>query len=92
MQQSIIKFYCFVVQTLLNMFRALLCPSSGARQTAVAASGFRMNVEVEVFSAKNTSTSTLIWKPETATAVWRAPDDGHNNARNMLSSVCMTKQ
>ena len=51
MQQSIVKFYCFVVQTLLNMFRALLCPSSGARQTAVAASGFRMNVKVEVFSA-----------------------------------------
>jgi len=33
------------------MFRALQCSSSGARQTAVAASGFRMNVEVEVFSA-----------------------------------------
>jgi len=33
------------------MFRALQCPSSGAHQTAVAASGFRMNVEVEVFSA-----------------------------------------
>jgi hypothetical protein len=33
------------------MFRALQCPSSGARQTAVAASGFRMNVQVEVFSA-----------------------------------------
>jgi hypothetical protein len=49
MQQSIVKFYCFVVQTLLNMFQAILCPSSGARQTAVAASGFRMNVEV--FSA-----------------------------------------
>jgi len=31
-------------------------------------------------------------KPEAATAVWRAPDDGHNNARNMLSSVCTTKQ
>ena len=45
------KIYCFVVHTLLNMFRALLCPSSGARKTAVAASGFRMNVEVEVFSA-----------------------------------------
>jgi hypothetical protein len=51
MQQSIVKFYSFVVQTLLNMFRALLCPSSGAHQTAVAASGFHMNVEVEVFSA-----------------------------------------
>jgi len=32
------------------MFRALRCTSSGARQTAVAASGFRMNVEVEVSS------------------------------------------
>jgi hypothetical protein len=32
------------------MFWELLCPSSGARQSAVAASGFRMNVEVEVFS------------------------------------------
>jgi hypothetical protein len=33
------------------MFRALQCPSSGVHQTAVAASGFRMNVGVEVFSA-----------------------------------------
>jgi hypothetical protein len=33
------------------MFRALLCPSSGARQIAVAASGLRVNVEVDVFSA-----------------------------------------
>jgi len=31
-------------------------------------------------------------KPEAATAVWRAPDDGHNNAWNMLSSICTTKQ
>jgi hypothetical protein len=46
-----LKIYCFVVQTLLNMFRALLFPSSGARQTAVAASGFRMHVEVEVLLA-----------------------------------------
>jgi hypothetical protein len=44
-------YYCFVVQILLNMFRALQCPSSGARQTAVAASGVRMNVDVEVVSA-----------------------------------------
>jgi hypothetical protein len=51
MQQSIVKSYYFVVQILLNMFRALLCPSSGARQTAVAASDLRMDVEVEVFSA-----------------------------------------
>jgi hypothetical protein len=30
-------------------------------------------------------------KPEAATAVWRAPDDGRGNAQNMLSSVCATK-
>jgi hypothetical protein len=70
------KIYCFVVQTLLNMFRALPCPSSEARPTAVAASGFRMNLEMEVFSrtskpttAENTSTSTFIRKPEAAAAV-----------------------
>ena len=66
------------------MFRALQCPSSGARQTAIAASGFRMNVEAEVFSvvvgllltntnkpttAENTSASTFIRKPEAARAV-----------------------
>jgi hypothetical protein len=51
MQQSIVKFDCFVVQTPLNMFWALLWPSSGACQTAVAASGFHMNVELDVFSA-----------------------------------------
>jgi hypothetical protein len=51
MQQSVVKFYCLFVQILLIMFRALLRLSSGARQTEFAASGFLMNVEVEVFSA-----------------------------------------
>jgi len=31
-------------------------------------------------------------KPEAAMAVGWAPDDGHCNARNMLSSVGTTKQ
>jgi len=66
MQQSIVKYYCFVVQTLLNTNKPT--------------------------TAENTSTSTFIRKPEAATAVWRAPDDGHCNARNMLNSVCTTKQ
>jgi len=59
MQQSIVKFYCFVVQTLLNMFRALLCPSSGASQTAVGNSGL---------------TTTCVCKKEAANTV-RAPDE-----------------
>jgi hypothetical protein len=82
MQQSIVKFIALSYKYCSTCFGALQCPSSGARQTAVAASGFRMNVEVEVFSAvvglltttnkpttaENTSTSTFIWKPEAATA------------------------
>jgi len=71
MQQSVVKFYHFVVQTLLNMFRALLCPSSGARRTAVAASGFRMNVEVDVFSA-------VVGRPRLRT---RPPPHSYGNQR-----------
>jgi hypothetical protein len=43
-------------------------------------------------TAENTSTGTLLRKPEAATAVWQAPDDGHCNARNMLCSICTTRQ
>jgi len=45
------------------MFRALSCPSSGACQTAVAASGFRMNVEVEVLTAVVGLLLTIIRTP-----------------------------
>jgi len=51
MQQSIVKFIALSYRHCSTCFGALLCPSSGARQTAVVASGFRTNVEVEVFSA-----------------------------------------
>jgi hypothetical protein len=43
-------------------------------------------------TAENTFISTFIRKPDAATAVWRAPDDGQCNARNMSSSICTTKQ
>ena len=58
------------------MFRALLCPSSGARQTAVATSGFRMNVEADVFSAvvgllvSNFPLAYLCQKDERAGITW----------------------
>ena len=70
--------YCFVVQTLLNMFRALQCPSSGARQTAVEASGFRMNVEVEVFSAVVGLLITLTNRPRLRTL---PPPHSYGNQR-----------
>jgi hypothetical protein len=70
------------------MLQALQCPSPGACQTAVAASGFRMNVEEEVFSAMF---SLLTNRPRVKTLPpprsygnqrpqRQALDDGHCNA------------
>jgi hypothetical protein len=81
------------------MFRAPLCPSSGATTTAVAASGLPLERgnssavgrgragrparprQTALLSASSDG------KPEAATAVVVAPDDGHEDARNMLSSI-----
>jgi hypothetical protein len=60
------------------MFRASSCPSSGATTTAVAASG--LPSELGASSAGDC-------KPEAATAVVVAPDDGHEAARNMLNCI-----
>jgi len=80
------------------MFRAYSCPSSGATTTAVAASG--LPSELGGNSAVGRSLAgrpdhdqqhcyhhdTKV-KPETATAVVVAPEDGHEDARNMLSCI-----
>jgi hypothetical protein len=50
--QKCIKILLFHIYMKLNMFRATHRPSSGARQTAVAASGFRTNAEVEVLLSR----------------------------------------
>ena len=69
------------------MFRASSCPSSGAT-TAVADSG--LPLELGDSSAVGRPTALLSTssdgKPEAATAVV-APDDGHEDARNMLSCI-----
>ena len=67
MQQSVVKYYYFVVQTPLNMFRALLCPSSAARQTAVAASGFSYECESGCVLSRGRFVSALINRPRLRT-------------------------
>jgi len=82
------------------MFQASLCPSSGATTTAVAASG--LPSELDDSSAVGRSRTgrpparprptallspSSYGKPEAATAVVVAPDDGHKDARNMLSCI-----
>jgi hypothetical protein len=71
------------------MFRASSCPSSGDT-TAVAASG--LPLERGGSSAVGRGRAALLspssdGKPMAATAVVVALDDGHEDARNMLSCI-----
>jgi hypothetical protein len=80
------------------MFRASSCQSSGAT-TAVAASGLPSELGDSSAVGRGRAgcggrprpTALLSpssdGKPETATAVVVAPDDGHDDARNMLSCI-----
>ena len=81
------------------MFRAFSCPSSGATRTAVAAYGLPSELGDSIAVVRGQAgrptrprpTALLSpssdGKPEAATAVVVAPDDGHEDARNMLSCI-----
>jgi len=81
------------------MFRAPSCPSSGATITAVVASGLPsergdssvVGRDRADRAARPRPTALLPTrsdgKPEAATAIVVAPDDGHKDARNMLSCI-----
>jgi len=81
------------------MFRASSCPSSGATTTAVTPSGLPSKLgDKSVVGrglagrpARPRPTALLSpssdGKPEAATAVVVAPDDGHEDARNRLSCI-----
>ena len=80
------------------MFRASSCPSSRATTTAVAVSGLPSELGDSSAVSRGRAgrpapprpTALLsqrpYGKPEAATAVV-APDDGHEDARNMLSCI-----
>jgi hypothetical protein len=71
MQQSIVKFIAFSRRRCSTCYGHYYAHYQEHLQTAVAASGFRMNAEVDVFSATfgNTFNSKFLRKPEPATAV-----------------------
>ena len=77
------------------MFRASSCPSSGATTTAIVTSCLpselgdssavgRRRARPRPTALLSTSSDV---KPEVTTAVVVAPDDGHEDARNMLSCI-----
>jgi len=71
------------------MFWASSCPSSGATITAVAASGLpsELGDSSAVGRGRALLSPSSDDKPEAATAVVVAPDDGHEDARNMFSCI-----
>jgi hypothetical protein len=81
------------------MFRASSCPSSGVTTTAVAASGLPSELCDSSAVGRGRAgrpsrprpTALLSpnsdGKPEAATGVVVAPDDGHEDARNMLNCI-----
>jgi len=81
------------------MCRAFLCPSSGATTTAVEASGLSSEPGDSCAVGRGRAgrparpRPTALLSPgsddklEAATAVVVAPDDGHEDARNMLSYI-----
>jgi hypothetical protein len=81
------------------MFRASSCPSPGATITAVAASGLPSELGDNSAVGRGQASrpapprptallsSSSDGKPESTTAVVVAPDDGHEDARSMLSYI-----
>jgi len=95
--QQLLKCITCRLNTAQRVFRASSCPSSGAT-TAVAASGLPLERDDSsavgrgrAGTARPRPTELLSpssdGKPESATAVVAAPDDGHEDARNMLSCI-----
>jgi hypothetical protein len=72
------------------MSRASSCPSSGATTTAVAASGLPSELGGSTAVGRGRARprpTALQSTAEAATAVVVAPDDGYEEARNMLSCI-----
>jgi hypothetical protein len=80
------------------MFRASSCPSSGATTIAVAASDLPSELGDSSADSRGRAgpaqprptallSTSSDGKPEAATANVVAPDDGHEDARNMLSCI-----
>jgi hypothetical protein len=98
MQQSVLKFIAWSRRRCSACFgKHYYAHHQELFQTVVAASSFRINAEVDVFLAVGGLLAThpprhLYGNRRLRLQFKRAPDDGHNGTRNLLSSVYATKQ
>jgi hypothetical protein len=72
------------------MFRALSCPSSGALSNCSRS----LRLPCECGGGRVSSRGRFVTEETVCVggALERAPDDGHDSARNMLSDVYVTEQ
>jgi hypothetical protein len=104
MHQSVVKFIAYSHRRCSTCFGHYCAHHQELLQTAVAASGFCLMSRWMCFQLWSVCLLTnRPWlethAPRHLDGNWRlqlqfvrAPDDGHNGARNMLSIVCATKQ
>ena len=97
---SLLCYPLFLFYKLLNMFRATMCPSSGADDCVVLSPRVGIvpwlqescqnrlagSVSIGKFVATNSSMDTLPTRGDNITQS-SAPDDGQTVARNMLSNL-----
>jgi len=77
----------FIINFCLNMFRASLCPSSGEQRPCVTVYGVMHWNKREKVDISRTSTFPRLLQHRIPYAVTHglcSPEDGHNDARNML--------
>jgi hypothetical protein len=94
MQQTVVKFIAYSHRCCSTYFGHYYAHHQEIFQTAVAAFGFHINVEMDVFPAwlETHPPRHLYGDRRLRLQFERARDDGHNNAQNMLSSVYAAKQ
>jgi hypothetical protein len=92
MQHSVVKFITYLRRRCSTRFGCHYAHHQGLSQTAVAASGFRTNAEVDVFPRLETHPPGHLYGNRRLRLQFvRTPDDGRNDARNMLNSVYVNK-
>jgi len=77
----------FIINICLNMFRASLCPSSGEQRPCVTACEYCSHPTTQRPNRYQPHPAEPAHTPHAVTHGLCSPEDGHNDARNMLRQL-----